>query len=84
MFYVSEDFIIGYIKIVKIFMHNQKKKKKGLLLERSLSSMSATDEEELGVAGLYEDNGLGPDEEEAEVEDGVDGIGLAALSLPCR
>jgi hypothetical protein len=46
--------------------------------------MSATDEEELGVAGLYEDNGLGPDEEEAEVEDGVDGIGLAALSLPCR
>ena len=84
MFYVSEDFIIGYIKIVKIFMHNQKTKKKSLLLERSLSSMSATDEEELGVAGLYEDNGLGPDEEEAEVEDGVDGIGLAALSLPCR
>jgi hypothetical protein len=45
--------------------------------------MSATDEEELGVAGLDEDS-LGPDEEEAEVEDGVDGIGLATLSLPCR
>jgi hypothetical protein len=74
-----KNFIIGYIQMVKTIYAQLIK---CLLLK--LSSVSATDKEELGVAGLDEDEGLGSDEEDAEVEDGVDGTSFAVLSLPCR